>query len=148
MLIGKERDEGSYCWSPNKWKPTFFLTQQYPTLRMFFFLRVLYRICNPILLSIRIFNPTTLTLLQVFYCVLRVAKPYINKRRIADSPQRAGTSAATGRRRGTSNATGRIRFTQCCTCNWNLGYGKCFLCCGLKNLILTATGTYVLLNVL
>lgn len=32
------------------------------------FLRVLYRICNPILLSIRIFNPTTLTLLQVFYC--------------------------------------------------------------------------------
>ena len=37
LLIGKERDEGSYCWSPNKWKPTFFLTQQYPTLRMFFF---------------------------------------------------------------------------------------------------------------
>jgi len=38
------------------------------------FLRVLYRICNPILLSIMIFNPTTLTLLQVFYCVLRVVK--------------------------------------------------------------------------
>ena len=35
---------------------------------MFYFLRVLYRICNPILLSIRIFNPPTLTLLQVFYC--------------------------------------------------------------------------------
>ena len=32
------------------------------------FLRALYRICNPILLSIRIFNPPTLTLLQVFYC--------------------------------------------------------------------------------
>ena len=32
------------------------------------FFRVLYRICNPIQLSIRIFNPPTLTLLQVFYC--------------------------------------------------------------------------------
>ena len=39
-----------------------------PTQRMFYFLRMLYRICNPILLSIRIFNPPTLTLLQVFYC--------------------------------------------------------------------------------
>ena len=39
-----------------------------PTRRMFYFLRMLYRICNPILLSIRIFNPPTLTLLQVFYC--------------------------------------------------------------------------------
>ena len=38
------------------------------TRRMFYFLRMLYRICNPILLSIRIFNPPTLTLLQVFYC--------------------------------------------------------------------------------
>ena len=27
-----------------------------PTRRMFYFLRMLYRICNPILLSIRIFN--------------------------------------------------------------------------------------------
>ena len=47
--------------------PASFVTQ-YPTRRMFYFFRVLYRICNPILLSIRIFNPPTLTLLQVFYC--------------------------------------------------------------------------------
>jgi len=39
-----------------------------PTRRLFYFFRVLYRIFNPILLSIKIFNPPTLTLLQVFYC--------------------------------------------------------------------------------
>ena len=53
--------------------------------RMFF--RLLYRICNSILLNIRILNPPTLMFWQMFYCVLRIANPNINKRRITDPPQ-------------------------------------------------------------
>ena len=69
MLYDMRRDEAGNLGQVSIAKPgEMFEAGRFPSRRMFYFFRVLYRICNPILLSIMIFNPPTLTLLQVFYC--------------------------------------------------------------------------------